>query len=70
MMPSGRSSLEAAVEGLQGELGAALVGRAAGENGAVGEGRVAELAAELEFLLGEAVEVVVAGELDRSASAG
>ena len=31
---------------------------------AVGEGREAELAAELEFLLGVAVEVVVAGELD------
>ena len=59
-----------AVERLEGELGAPFVGRAGVEQGAVGEWREAELTAEFELLLGEAVEVVVAGELYRGRVGG
>lgn len=52
------------MEGFEGKLGEAFVGRATCENGAAGEGREVELLAHFELLLGEAVEVVVAGELD------
>jgi len=53
-----------AVEGLQGELGAAFVAGAGEEEGKMGEGRVAKLFAHVEFLVDEALEVVVSGKLD------
>ena len=52
------------VEILQGELGEALVGGLGEEEGGVAEGGVLELGAEFEFLIGEAIVVVVPGELD------
>ena len=55
---------EFAVEGLEGELGAAFVAGSRQEEGEVGEGGVAELLTHIEFLGDEAIEVVVTGELD------
>lgn len=55
------------MEGLEGEFGAALVGGAGGEDSAVGEGREGKLAAHFHFLLGVAIEVVLAGELNAGA---
>ncbi|WP_338689651.1 hypothetical protein [Haloferula helveola] len=48
----------------EGVLGAVFVGGSAGEDGAAGERGEVELATHFELLLGEAVEVVVTGELD------
>ena len=56
--------LQPAVEGLGGELGALLVRGADDDEDEVREGRVIPLAAELDLLLPEAVEVVVPRELD------
>lgn len=53
-----------AVEGLESEFGTAFVGGSCKEEGEVGEGRVGELLADVEFLGGEAIEVVVPCELD------
>jgi hypothetical protein len=58
------------MEGLEGEFGAAFVGGSGEEEGDVGEGGVAELLADIEFLGDEAVEVVVSCELDGGAVRG
>lgn len=49
---------------MEGEFSAAFVTGASEEEGEVGEGWVGELLADVEFLINEALEVVMARKLD------
>lgn len=60
----GQAFFEALVEVLEGELGAPLVGGAGLNDRAVTEWRVAKLLSKVEFLIGVAAEVMMAGELN------
>jgi len=51
------------MQGLEGELRAALVRGSRGEDAAVGEGRERELAAHFHFLFRVAIEIMLASEL-------
>lgn len=55
---------EPTVNRLEGEFGAAFMGRAAGEHGAAGKWRETKMLTHFEFLLGKAIEVVMTGKLD------
>ena len=61
----GRGGLELAREGFGREGDALEHGAAEGDEGHAAEWRVGEAAAEFHFLLHEALEIVVARELDR-----